>query len=792
MVKNIISAVLILAVIQISAQEDLNMSLISHIEVNENGNDIWGYVDGSGTEYAIMGSLTSTWIWSLEDPANPIERARIVGDSSIWRDIKSWQDHLYVTTDTGDDGLLVIDMSLAPDSIRFQYITPEVEANQLDTLAECHNLYIDENGFCYLSGCRIPGANKAIILDLNQDKWTPPIVGIHGGNGNEYSHDLYVKNNMMYASEINVGELAIYDVTRKDSIVKLGSTETSFAFTHNAWTSEDQNYVFTTDERANAYVDAYDISDPTNIIKLDRYRPLETEGRGVIPHNTHYYDGYLVTSYYTDGVVIIDANDPSNLIKVGSYDTFLSGHGGFRGCWGAYPYLPSGLILASDRNSGLYVLDVDYERAALLEGFVSDEETGSMLNAVDVSINASQMNESMTDASGLYKTGLAGGGEYEVTFSHPDYFPKTETVELENGLIKVLDVSLTALPTAIFSGQVVDKSNGEPIPNAVLNLLSPVRDENLIADDKGFFSAELVISDYSYIVGQWGYQTNEFPLLASTTDLLFELEPGISDNFALDLGWTAFSGAISGDWVREEPIPTFSSGVPVAPGNDDPNDIGTKCYVTGNGGGGSGTDDIDEGAVVLVSPNFNVSDMQEPTLEYMYWFANLGGEGPINDTMFIQVCDNINCVRLDSIFGNQNFWSDIVSKPFGDVVNTSDDLRIEIIASDIKTEESSGHPTEAAIDAFAIVDASISSAEDIILSSNIEVYPNPFDDFIKVWSPDIDQKSFEMYDAIGNLVKKGKVTSRSAKIDINLASGIYTLKLNDIDDQLVIKKIVKK
>ena len=39
----------------------------------------------------------------------------------------------------------VIDMSMAPDSIRFQYIIPEIAVPNPQNLAECHNLYIDEN-----------------------------------------------------------------------------------------------------------------------------------------------------------------------------------------------------------------------------------------------------------------------------------------------------------------------------------------------------------------------------------------------------------------------------------------------------------------------------------------------------------------------------------------------------------------------------------------------------------------------------------------------------------------------
>tara|TARA_B100001250_G_C19731302_1_gene758642 strand:- start:122 stop:1381 length:1260 start_codon:yes stop_codon:yes gene_type:complete len=68
---------------------------------------------------------------------------------------------------------------------------------------------------------------------------------------------------------------------------------------------------------------------------------------------------YLVTSYYTSGVTVVDASDPSNLIEVAYYDTSPGYDGGeFEGCWGAYPFLPSGLILASDQQTGLHILEM--------------------------------------------------------------------------------------------------------------------------------------------------------------------------------------------------------------------------------------------------------------------------------------------------------------------------------------------------------------------------------------------------------------------------------------------------
>ena len=77
----------------------------------------------------------------------------------------------------------------------------------------------------------------------------------------------------------------------------------------------------------------------------------------VIPHNTHVLGDYLITSYYTSGVTVIDASDPFNLIEVAYYDTSPYSGGTFDGCWGAYPYLPSGLVLATDSETAFGVND---------------------------------------------------------------------------------------------------------------------------------------------------------------------------------------------------------------------------------------------------------------------------------------------------------------------------------------------------------------------------------------------------------------------------------------------------
>lgn len=94
------------------------------------------------------------------------------------------------------------------------------------------------------------------MFDLNVNPDSPEYKGIADQT---YSHDAFTRGDTLYASEINIGKLTIYDVSDKANPKVLGTQATSRDFTHNAWPSDDGKYVFTNNEKAGAYVDAYDI-----------------------------------------------------------------------------------------------------------------------------------------------------------------------------------------------------------------------------------------------------------------------------------------------------------------------------------------------------------------------------------------------------------------------------------------------------------------------------------------------------------------------------------------------------
>ena len=94
----------------------LNVDSLSHIDYQQlhgaDLNDVWGYEDEQGNEYAIVGTSKGTSIVDITNPAAPVEVFWHPGPESIWRDPCVYGDHAYVTTEASA-GMLIIDSILA-------------------------------------------------------------------------------------------------------------------------------------------------------------------------------------------------------------------------------------------------------------------------------------------------------------------------------------------------------------------------------------------------------------------------------------------------------------------------------------------------------------------------------------------------------------------------------------------------------------------------------------------------------------------------------------------------------
>jgi len=428
--------------ISLPAQSIQNISLLAQIEYDVELSDVWGYTDENGREYALVGLKTGTSIVDISEPNNPIIIADIPGGQSLWKDIKTYKNRAFVTGEY-DQGLQIIDLSNLPNGVdASQYFFWQESFGGLGRLGACHNIYIEEKtGVAYLSGCRIVEGG-VLMFDI-----TGEFPVYLGKTNTTYSHDVFVRNDTIYSSDMNVGVFSVIDATNKNNPIVIANQRTPFQFTHNTWLSDDSKTIYTTDEIGNAPVAAYDISDIQDIKALDQFFPNGTENTGLIPHNVHVKNDFLVTSYYAEGVVITDASRPDNLIQVGNFDTFAGLNSSFFGAWGAFPFFESDILLVTDIENGLFILKPNYLRAAFFEGVVTDSINGETLSGVKIEgVNRGvSVFEAQSGINGRFEIGTTQTGNLRITFSKAGYNSETATVRFANGALSELSVDLSPI-----------------------------------------------------------------------------------------------------------------------------------------------------------------------------------------------------------------------------------------------------------------------------------------------------------------------------------------------------------
>ncbi len=444
----------LLIIASVCTQAQNHVEYLGQVQYPVRSSSLTRYVDDEGNEYALIGTYDGTDIVDITDPTAPVSLFYVPGPAGIWREMKTYDHHAYITNET-EGGLQIIDLTDMPASVSDHFLT---EAGD-DTLDTGHTIFIDENGYAYVFGANIDGGG-AVIFDLNADPDNPPKVGAYSDN---YIHDGYVRNDTLWAGFIYTGQAAAIDVSDKANPVLLAEVTTPSAFTHNCWTNDAGNVLFTTDEKADAYVTSYDVSDLSDIKELGRFQ--SHPGSGVIDHNVYVVGDYLVIAYYRDGVVIVDATKSDNMVEVGNYDTSpFEPAGMFNGCWGVDPYLPSGNIIASDIEEGLFILQPDYHRASYIEGTIMDDINLTAAINAKVEIMSTD-NFDLTNLTGVFKTGTSEAGIYDIRISKEGCYTKIiPDVELIAGETYELEASVSCT-LLVDASDIEAKLEVEAFPN---------------------------------------------------------------------------------------------------------------------------------------------------------------------------------------------------------------------------------------------------------------------------------------------------------------------------------------
>ena len=302
--------------------------------------------------------------------------------TSSWRDMKVYGDHVFIVADGAPGhGMQVFDLTtlrgLSADAARV--FEPEVTytGTSEHPLGNAHNIFVNEDtGFAYAVGAGDGGetcGGGLHMIDLSTPA-APAFAGCFadpttGRAGTGYTHDAqcvtydgpdarFLGRRICFGA--NETALSIADVTDPLAPVALATaTYPAVAYLHQGWLSADGRYLFMDDEldefggepRTRTLV--FDVAELDDPVLVAEHAGVQTS----TDHNQYVVGDRLFQANYRSGLRVLDISDPETPAEIGFFDTTPQLDGpGFDGAWSVYPFLPSGTILVSSIDEGLFVL----------------------------------------------------------------------------------------------------------------------------------------------------------------------------------------------------------------------------------------------------------------------------------------------------------------------------------------------------------------------------------------------------------------------------------------------------
>ncbi|MEY4119007.1 MAG: hypothetical protein RLZZ116_2335 [Planctomycetota bacterium] len=613
------------------------------------GNSCWGYVAPNGAEFAIIGLSSGTAFVDITNPGAATLKAFITGPTSLWRDVRVFNGFCYAASEAGS-GIQVMNIGRLHIDGVVTLVGTVLEPTA--TTAATHTLALDEvSGYLYRAG---GGATGLRIYDLNVNPGAPTYVGawstvyVHEAQVKTFTTGPYAGRQIAFccggqnSGNVNTG-LYVVDVTNKAAPVQLSyTTYPNARYCHQGWLDEQQQYFYINDEldEGNTVtVTTTIVLDVTNL-SAPTFAGTFTNGNAAVGHNLFVRGSLLYEANYRSGMRVFDLSvSRLNPPEKAFFDTFPgSDTAQFNGLWNIWPFFPSGTVIGSDIERGLFVWTIQdpfatYSVAA--PPATINPAGGSTVNVTIAPIGNAVLNPasaSMTTTWGTSSVTSAltslGGNNYRGTFP-----------------------AIPCLTTANYSFQIQNSAGATDIDPATRSALAVISQTTIVNSE-------------------------------------FETADGW-------VGGAAGDTATAGIWTRVDPVGT------IAQPELDHSVSGTICWVTGQGvvGGADGAADVDGGITTLLSPIYNLTSIDDPVIEYWYWYSNNQGGAPNADSMPIQISADggTTWVTMLDLATSNNTWSRHQWR-VRDFITPTANVRVRFVARDLAT----GSLVEAAIDDFKI------------------------------------------------------------------------------------------
>lgn len=329
---------------------------------------IWGWTGATGKEYALLTSRKpgGLSVVDISAPATPKEIVFIPSSgNSIWHEVSSYGNYVYKVSQENSDGLQIINMApLNQDK-------PPVKVKDLLThFKTAHTLYVDTT----VAPARLFVAYEStagVMIFTLEDPENPKLIRTIVGE----AHDMFGRGDRLYVSNQFKSTVTIWNIANLATAtplklavidfnaVDVGLGEPPKGISHNAWPSDDDKVLFTTEETAGTTIKSWDLtgmslSSPPKL--LGKYIGV----KDIIGHNVYLRGNLMFVGHYTAGMRVVDVSDPVNMKEVAFHRPSASKEL-FGGTWGVYPWFKSGNIIHGDDVLGLFVTKLDASVSAL-------------------------------------------------------------------------------------------------------------------------------------------------------------------------------------------------------------------------------------------------------------------------------------------------------------------------------------------------------------------------------------------------------------------------------------------
>jgi choice-of-anchor B domain-containing protein len=259
------------------------------------------------------------------------------------KDVEAHGRYAYVVNEFGPIQIVDLQDPAAPVQVGLLNTQPGVVNGGTHTLSIA-------DGHLYAQGGRDPGGVRIYSL---ADPVSPALVGSYQPH---YFHDVYVRGTTMYAAAIYGQGVDVVDLATRASPQLISRFNYPASGAHNVCMTEDGTHIFVGDEiGAGPWTRVFNVEDPEDVTLVAEI----VVNAAAVSHNCNVLGDLLYLAHYTEGVRVFDVSDPVHPVEVAFYDTHPAPGSGYNGNWSVYPYLPSGRLIASDLQQGLFVLRLD-------------------------------------------------------------------------------------------------------------------------------------------------------------------------------------------------------------------------------------------------------------------------------------------------------------------------------------------------------------------------------------------------------------------------------------------------